>query len=80
MSVHLSNNTRIVHKNRSFHKKGVPEDFSLLYPVRAIIPRFIKDNVEISLHYQKIKLKVVVPLYVETNYLQEIFHEAIYKF
>lgn len=69
MSLHSPTRSKILHKNRSFHKKSAGEDFSTLYPTRAVIPRFIKDNEEITLHYQKTKIRVVVPLYVETAYL-----------
>ena len=80
MSLHRSSSSKVLAKNRSFHIKRAVADFSSLYPTRSTVPRFINDTIEISLYYQRAKIRVTLPLYVETAYVEEIFHEAVYKF
>lgn len=80
MSLHRTNSHKVLVKNKSLYVKKVAEDFTLLYPRRATIPRFINDTIEISLHCQKAEIKVIIPLYVQTQYLSEVFHEALYKY
>ena len=80
MSLHRTNSHKVLVKNKSLYVKRIAEDFSVLYPRRATIPRFINDTIEIVFHCQKAEIKVTIPLYAQTQYLQEVFHEAVYRY
>jgi hypothetical protein len=76
--------TTLLRKNRNTSKDSLdetcsPRGFRQLYPNPIKLP-FTKDSTVLGLHYKNRKLQVKLPLYVETKYLEYLFHQELYYF